>query len=327
MLRTSTATPIQPSYISLYASIRASFSREPCLACGSPLYNLLALPEGWGDNSPPALFDRLFSDRFKAASCRIVQDLLKLRKLCKSIIHYMHIRQGAAEGVLEGMDPKDASMMRLLPFEQPIKDPSAYAWRLFTDKAAHELEDDLASMERLVAGSQRTDPPQTLLPAKERPAAKASNPDSGVEHGESVVMRPYRPPHLRQKDFEVKTVAPESCEARREDDAQFWHSAKGANKEGKLGDATPASWKASWRSDPAAGCAGTVDKGTDLGSIEVQSVASTCAPPGSETSSSDLMMPDPASPHYDGTQGGDGACDQPEGELRFLLGLLESGPH
>ncbi|KAF5826923.1 hypothetical protein DUNSADRAFT_1752 [Dunaliella salina] len=35
--------------------------------------------------------------------------------------------------------------------------------------------------------------------AKERPAVKASNPDSGVKHGEPVVVRPYRPPHLRQK--------------------------------------------------------------------------------------------------------------------------------
>jgi len=325
MLRTSTAAPTLSSTTSLFVSIRASFAPEPRLAPGSPLYNLLAEPEG--DNSPLALFDRLFNGDFKAKSCALIQDLLHLRKLCKWIIHYMHSRQGAAERVLEGMDPQDASVPLVQPHEWPIQDPPAFALSLLTDKAAcqvHELE-DLSSVDRLFAGNRRTHTPQMLQqPAMEKPAVKAAKPDSGVHRGEPVVVQAYRPPHLRQKDSKEKIVAPEGCKASHECDTRFWASAKGANKEGKLGSATPARWKASWRSSPT-GYTDTVDeKGTDFGSIEVQSVASTCTSLGSETASSSLAPPQ----CVDGTQPGgvNEEFHQPEGELQLLLDLLEFGP-
>eukprot|EP00983_Pelagomonas_calceolata_P082672 1155990-Pelagomonas_calceolata.AAC.1 len=142
--RTAPALPYKPS---LYAPIRASFSCDPRLAPGSPLYNLLALPEGWGDNSPTALFDRLFDASFQSKSSLMLPDVVHLRKVCNWIIHFLHLRhQGTAGQALPAIYEQHNG------HSAQIRNPQGYAWRLFTKKAgkpAYEL--GLEGLERAYA--------------------------------------------------------------------------------------------------------------------------------------------------------------------------------
>eukprot|EP00983_Pelagomonas_calceolata_P057028 1144896-Pelagomonas_calceolata.AAC.3 len=98
------------------------------------------------------------------------------------------------------MDPQDANVMPMHPNE-PIQNPSAYAWSLFTDKAAcpvHELE-DLMSVESFWAAIHRAHTPWMPQPAMEMPSMKVGKPDSDDVYGGRLVVMQACPPHPRHK--------------------------------------------------------------------------------------------------------------------------------
>jgi len=108
----------------------ASFSEDPRLAPGSPLYPLLSLPEGEGDNSPFALVQRLFDTSIQRKSLRHVHNATQLRSIYSSIISVMHEKQAAAGRALEMLDLHG---MHALHLPEPITNPQGYAWVTFVN--------------------------------------------------------------------------------------------------------------------------------------------------------------------------------------------------
>ena len=171
-------------------AICRSFSKDPKLGPGTPLYNMLAMPEDWGDdvdNSPCALFDRLFDEGFRELACILVPDGVHLCKICAWIIGYITLRQGAAEQFLEAVEAQLQQQQQEQqqlgggsrwrpPFEPPIKCPQAYDMRLLKDKACKPKEKlDMVRLEAALAALVNHSYTSSYIARPEKPKVRAGS--------------------------------------------------------------------------------------------------------------------------------------------------------
>ena len=151
---------------------------------------MLAMPEDWGDdvdNSPCALFDRLFDEGFRELACILVPDGVHLCKICAWIIGYITLRQGAAEQFLEAVEAQLQQQQQEQqqlgggsrwrpPFAPPVKCPQAYDMRLLKDKACKPKEKlDMVRLEAALAALVNHSYTSSYIARPEKPKVRAGS--------------------------------------------------------------------------------------------------------------------------------------------------------
>jgi len=133
-----------------WSPIRCHFADEPKLAPGTPLFRQLQ-ERGWSDNSPCALFDRLFDSRFKLSVDSLGVDPARIRLICAWIMAYLHYRECASEQASEALTRARNSTNSFgwqPPLVSPIINLQGFAWRLFSGNITTP-EAELADESRL----------------------------------------------------------------------------------------------------------------------------------------------------------------------------------
>jgi len=107
---------------------------DPRLCPGTPLNRRLK-EDGWSIASPTDLVHGIFDTKFKLNVDRMGLDPQSIRDICAWIIEILHYRQCAAD--LRTEQVVDQSDVGHRPsFGAPIGNMRAYAWRMFSSKAA-----------------------------------------------------------------------------------------------------------------------------------------------------------------------------------------------